>query len=173
VDYLTTFIALAQVCLNRHKRYTISCCGARSAAQALGDVHSMQSSSDPVASIFRCQILQMVNTFSAQSHFIKAYLVDSSERDCSECPGKFMMGDKTVKVESGSYGRILETIATLIRAGTKTSYSNSTHCTLKCREDVWHQILVATMNTFTMAKRHVSVRRMRTKLKILSLVWEL
>jgi len=56
---LPTFIALAQVHPN---------------AQAFGQMHGVRSSSDQVISIFWCQILQMVRTYSSRFVFYRDLL---------------------------------------------------------------------------------------------------
>ena len=51
------------------------------------------------------------------------------------------------------------------------THGNSTHPTQNHREDIWHQKLVATMNTFTMGNRKmtaVSVSRLHTRLHSVS-----
>jgi len=72
----------------------------RSAAQALGHVHGVRSSSDQVTSIFWCQILQTVRTYSILS---KPTLWITVTETVVKAQRNLRWEIETMEVESGSH----------------------------------------------------------------------
>jgi len=92
-------------------------------------------------------------------HFIKTYLIDNSNRDRSESPGKFLVGHRndgswewkslgstiplSVHINSRKHLIVTTRLSPALRRGLCFTHSNCTHPTLNCREGVWCQKIIS------------------------------
>ena len=137
----------------------------RSATQALGYLHGMESLYNPLTSNFE-------DGKNIQFILSRPTFVDSSDRDRSESPGKSTMGHRieasrkcnAVKPSSFQHvllqhKRLLSLLSYLRHYNRHFAFThgNSTHPTLNFREDIYRQKLLVTKYTFTVAKWQLSL----------------